>query len=153
MNAKTKQHNDDVIIIAVAICYTLFTLLFQLISELWHSYLNNYSLPKLLATNPSPMTKALNNTQPTLTSKTHPKVPSPAQEMSTRNKQGVLRCYWIPAGGNYSSEEQDELTGWYDVPDLEDIEEFTFDSCCPTPAGDDVEPDHPDSWLSILGLI
>jgi hypothetical protein len=70
-----------------------------------------------------------------------------------KNKKGVLRCYWIPAGGNYSSEEQDELTGWYDVPDLEDIEEFTFDSCCPTPAGDDVEPDHPDSWLSILGLI
>jgi hypothetical protein len=62
-----------------------------------------------------------------------------------KNKKGVLRCYWIPAGGNYSSEEQDELTGWYDVPDLEDIEEFTFDSCCPTPAGDDVEPDHPDS--------
>jgi hypothetical protein len=70
-----------------------------------------------------------------------------------KNKKSVLRCYWIPAGGNYSSEEQDELTGWYDVPDLEDIEEFTFDSCCPTPAGDDVEPDHPDSWLSILGLI
>jgi hypothetical protein len=70
-----------------------------------------------------------------------------------KNKKGVLRCYWIPTGGNYSSEEQDELTGWYDVPDLEDIEEWTFDSCCPTPAGDEVEPDHPDSWLSILGLI
>jgi hypothetical protein len=70
-----------------------------------------------------------------------------------KNKKGVLRCYWIPAGGNYSSEEGDELTGWYDVPCLEDIEEWTFDSCCPTPAGDEVEPDHPDSWLSILGII
>ena len=72
---------------------------------------------------------------------------------TNKNKKGVLRCYWIPAGGNYSSEEGDELTGWYDVPDLEDIEEWTFDSCCPTPAGDEVEPDHPDSWLSILGII
>ena len=70
-----------------------------------------------------------------------------------KNKKGVLRCYWIPAGGNYSSEEGDELTGWYDVPNLEDIEEWTFDFCCPTPAGDYVEPDHPDSWLSILSLI
>jgi hypothetical protein len=150
MKQQSQQHNDDVIIIAVAICYTLFTLLFQLISELWHSHLNNYSLPKSLATNPSPVTKAPNNTQPTLTSRMHPKVLSPVQETSTRTRRGVLRCYWIPTGGNYSSEEQDELTGWYDVPDLEDIEEWTFDSCCPTPAGDDVEPDHPDSWLSIL---
>jgi hypothetical protein len=71
--------------------------------------------------------------------------------------KGAIPCtgnvYWIPTGGNYSSEEGDELTGWYDVPDLEDIEEWTFDSVCPTPAGDEVEPDHPDSWLSILGLI
>jgi len=39
------------------------------------------------------------------------------------------------------------------IPSMEDIEEFIFDSCCPTPAGDEVEPDHPASWLSILGLI
>jgi hypothetical protein len=70
-----------------------------------------------------------------------------------RNKQGVLRCYWIPTGGNYSSQDKDELTGWYDVPTLEDIEEWTFDSVCFTPCDDEVEPDHPDSWLSILGLI
>jgi hypothetical protein len=70
-----------------------------------------------------------------------------------RNKRGVLRCYWIPAGGNYSSEDKYELTGWYDVPCLEDIEEWTFDSICFTPSDDEVEPDHPDSWLSILGLI
>jgi len=70
-----------------------------------------------------------------------------------RNKSGVLRCFWIPAGGNYSAEEKDELTGWYDIPSNEDIEEWAFDSICFTPADDEVEPDHPDSWLSILGLI
>jgi hypothetical protein len=70
-----------------------------------------------------------------------------------RNRLGVLQCFWIPAGGNYSSEEQEDLTGWYKVPDLEDIEEWTFDSVCLTPSYDEVEPDHPDSWLSILGII
>ena len=70
-----------------------------------------------------------------------------------RNKKGILRCYWIPTSGNYSSEDKEALIGWYPVPDLEDIEEWTFDSVCPTPAGDGVEHDHPDSWLSILGII
>ena len=70
-----------------------------------------------------------------------------------RNKRGTLRCYWIPTESNYTSEEKVSLRGWYDVPYLEDIEEWTFDSTCPTPAGDDVEPDHVDSWLSILGLV
>jgi hypothetical protein len=70
-----------------------------------------------------------------------------------KNKKGVLRCYWIPAGGNYSSEEGDELTGWYTIPTLEDIEEQIFDSVSFTPCGDEVEPDHIDSWLSILKLI
>jgi hypothetical protein len=70
-----------------------------------------------------------------------------------RNKRGTLRCFWIPSGNNYTSEEKESFQGWYDVPDLEDIEEWTFDSVCSTPAGDDVEPDHPDSWLSILGII
>ena len=58
-----------------------------------------------------------------------------------QNKRGVYRYYWKPSGGNYSREER------------KDLEEWTFDSVCFTPAGDDVEPDHPDSWLSILGLI
>ena len=64
-----------------------------------------------------------------------------------RNKQGTLRCYWIPVHS------EEDLTGWYDIPSNEDIEEWCFDSICCTPAGDEVEPDHPDSWLSILGLI
>jgi len=64
-----------------------------------------------------------------------------------RNKQGVLRLYWKP------SQDEEDLEGWYDIPSNEDIEEWSFDSICCTPAGDEVEPDHPDSWLSILGLI
>lgn len=82
-----------------------------------------------------------------------PKGSIPSTGNIYRSKRGVLRCFWIPAGRNYSTAESEDLTGWYDVPDLEDIEEWTFDSTCPTPAGDDVEPDHVDSWLSILGLI
>ena len=70
-----------------------------------------------------------------------------------RNRQGILRCFWAPQGDNYSVQERNELAGWYSVPDLEDIEEWTYDSCCPTPAGDDVEHDHPDSWLRLLSLV
>jgi hypothetical protein len=42
---------------------------------------------------------------------------------------------------------------WYSVPTLEEVEEWVFDSVCFTPDEDEVEPDHPDSWLSILGMI
>jgi hypothetical protein len=70
-----------------------------------------------------------------------------------RSKQGTLRCFWAPEGDNYTAEEHEELQGWYDVPDLEDIEEQVFDSVAYTPCGDEVEPDHVDSWLRILGLI
>ena len=70
-----------------------------------------------------------------------------------RNKRGILRCYWIPTGGNYSAQDKEDLEGWYDIPTNEEIEEWTFDSCCLTPCGDEVEPDHIDSWLSILRLI
>lgn len=42
---------------------------------------------------------------------------------------------------------------WYPVPTLEEVEEWVFDSVCFAPNEDEVEPDHPDSWLSILGLI
>ncbi len=69
-----------------------------------------------------------------------------------KNCRGILRCFWMPQGRNYR-DDYDNLVGWYDVPTLSEIEEFTFDSMCLTPAGDEVEPDHPDSWLAILGLI
>tara|TARA_R100000808_G_scaffold24765_1_gene58166 strand:- start:4729 stop:4890 length:162 start_codon:yes stop_codon:yes gene_type:complete len=39
------------------------------------------------------------------------------------------------------------------TPDMEQIEEWVWDSVCETPDGDPVEPDHPDSWLRLLGLI
>ena len=64
-----------------------------------------------------------------------------------RNKRGVLRCYWKPRYGD------EDLEGWYDIPTNEEIEEWAFDSICFTPGEDEVEPDHPDSWLRILGLI
>ena len=82
-----------------------------------------------------------------------PKGSIPSTGNVYRSKRGTLRCFWIPRGRNYSTAESEDLTGWYDVPDLEDIEEWTFDSTCPTPAGDDVEHDHPDSWLRILSLV
>jgi hypothetical protein len=69
------------------------------------------------------------------------------------DKHGVYRLFWIPQGGNYSASEKEELTGWYDIPSNEDIEEWTFDSVCFTPGDDEVEPDHPDSWLYLLGMI
>jgi len=64
-----------------------------------------------------------------------------------RSKQGTLRCYWKPQCANR------ELEGWYDIPTNEEIEEWSFDSVAFTPDDDEVEPDHPDSWLSILGMI
>ena len=42
---------------------------------------------------------------------------------------------------------------WYPVPNTEEAEEWVFDSVCFTPDEDEVEPDDPRSWLSILGLI
>ncbi len=41
----------------------------------------------------------------------------------------------------------------YPVPSMRELERWVYDSVCETPEGDRVEPDHPDSWLSILGLI
>ncbi|MBK6742582.1 MAG: hypothetical protein IPG66_06200 [Hydrogenophilales bacterium] len=41
----------------------------------------------------------------------------------------------------------------YEVPSMEQIGEWVIDSVCETPEGECVEPDHPDSWLSLLGLI
>ena len=40
-----------------------------------------------------------------------------------------------------------------DVPSLDELEEWAYDSGCETPDGDWVEPDHPDSWLRILRII
>jgi hypothetical protein len=49
--------------------------------------------------------------------------------------------------------DEKDLEGWYEIPSNEDIEEWAFDSVCFTPGDDEVEPDHPDSWLRLLCLI
>ena len=41
----------------------------------------------------------------------------------------------------------------YPTPSEDAIEFWVLDSLCETPDGDIVEPDHPDSWLSLLGLV
>lgn len=52
---------------------------------------------------------------------------------------GVLRIFW--RGKFWPAPTDAELDWW------------TFDSCCETPDGRTVEPDAPDSWLSILRLV
>jgi hypothetical protein len=42
---------------------------------------------------------------------------------------------------------------WHDVPSIAEMMEWTLDSVCPTPDGRTVEPDAPDSWLSLLQLV
>lgn len=40
----------------------------------------------------------------------------------------------------------------YTVPGMDALEAWIIDTVCETPDGDIVEPDHPDSWLCLLGL-
>lgn len=42
---------------------------------------------------------------------------------------------------------------WHPVPTMDDVQRWTLDSVCETPDGRMVEPDAPDSWLSLLGLV
>jgi hypothetical protein len=42
---------------------------------------------------------------------------------------------------------------WHLVPTMDEIQAWTLDSVCETPDGRMLEPDHPDSWLSLLGLV
>jgi hypothetical protein len=46
-----------------------------------------------------------------------------------------------------------KLPGWIPLPSIDAMMEWTLDSVCPTPDGRILEPDHPDSWLRILGLV
>jgi hypothetical protein len=41
---------------------------------------------------------------------------------------------------------------WWPVPSMKQVEFWVFDSVCETPAGDIVEPDADDSWLTLLGV-
>jgi len=43
---------------------------------------------------------------------------------------------------------------WHPVPTMGEVEDMVLDSTCPTVDWEDeVEPDDPGSWLSVLGLI
>ena len=68
-------------------------------------------------------------------------------------RDGVLSFCWMPKGRNYSESEAIQLWGWYPIPAAGDVERWCLGSTAETPAGDHVEPDHPDSWPRLLGLI
>jgi hypothetical protein len=42
---------------------------------------------------------------------------------------------------------------WFDVPSEAEFQRWTFDSVCETPDGSIVEPDAPESWLSLMALV
>lgn len=65
----------------------------------------------------------------------------------SKDKQGKLWCYWVPV------HDDKDIEGWYEVPCNEDIEDYCLGSVAYTPGDEEVEPDHPDSWLFLLGLI
>jgi hypothetical protein len=64
-----------------------------------------------------------------------------------------LEFWWLPQGGNYPLGVAVSLAGWYPVPSAADIEDWCLGSIAETPCGDSVEPDHPDSWPSLLGVL
>lgn len=70
-----------------------------------------------------------------------------------KNANGVLEYWWLPKGGNYPDSEAMGLAGWYEVPAAGDVENWCLGSVAETPCGDSVEPDHPDAWPRLLGLI
>ncbi len=91
----------------------------------------------------------------------HGKTDRPAKSGDVcRNEQGMLLMYYYPSE-EHPEHAPDEnglsyaylSEGWYEIPSFEDIETWSFDSVCPTPDESEVEPDHPDSWLRLLGMI
>lgn len=42
---------------------------------------------------------------------------------------------------------------WVEVPSTDELADMTCDSICESVDGETVEPDHPRSWLRVLGLI
>lgn len=65
--------------------------------------------------------------------------------MSTANEP-VKSSYWNSPTYTWKGQV-------YNVPSDEEIQDWMMDGDCETPDGDVVEPDHPDSWLRLLGLI
>jgi len=42
---------------------------------------------------------------------------------------------------------------WRDVPSIAECMEWSLDGVAETPDGSRVEPDAPDSWLALLGIV
>jgi len=58
-----------------------------------------------------------------------------------RNKDGstVLKMRWD--------------SKWWEIPTMDEVQRWTLDSVCETPAGDIIEPDADGSWLRLLNLV
>ena len=59
-------------------------------------------------------------------------------------EDATMAVWWAHGG---------DRPGWIPLPSIGALMEWTMDSVCPTPDGRILEPDHPDSWLRILGLV
>lgn len=78
-----------------------------------------------------------------------------------RNKRGILRIYWEPSEEHpeYCPDENGmsyayQVEGWYDVPTNGQVEEECLGEVALDPSGEnELEPDHPDGWPRLLGLI
>lgn len=84
---QTQQRNDDVFLHIIAIVYTLITLLFQFISQLWHFIQSPKKSLQLLVTNPSIKKKGSSSTRQSATSRTHQREQSPALVTSTETNR------------------------------------------------------------------
>ena len=65
----------------------------------------------------------------------------------------VHRITYEPPSGEPSGQTITWRGECYEVPSDAEIEDWVFNSLCETPDGCQVESDHLDSWLSLLGLI
>jgi hypothetical protein len=63
----------------------------------------------------------------------------------TRRPDGIISHKYL--------KNEDGECEWCEVPSFEELDHMVHDCVCETPWGDIVEPDHPKSWLRILGLI
>jgi hypothetical protein len=71
----------------------------------------------------------------------------PKSGSTYRTKRGKLMIYWAPS-------EEHPNYGWYDVPTNGEVEEECLGEVALDPVGEnELEPDHPDGWPRLLGLI
>ena len=78
-----------------------------------------------------------------------------------RDKKGILYIYWEPSEECPGCEVDEQgqsyaylYEGWHRIPTNEEVEEYCLGETALTPGEEhEVEPDHPDSWPRMLGLI